>query len=85
MAESRVSKKCKTCRYWSEMLAQSCGGPVEAVCLNSESPHSGRYTVGIVICHKWANNALGSVDDPSFLQSGEDAEAIYSEYDGGEA
>jgi len=58
-------QKCKNCRYWSEMLAQALdGGPVEAICLNALSPHSGQYTAGIQSCGYWLEATHGAIDDP---------------------
>jgi len=47
-------KKCKGCRYWSELLAQSLNlGPVEAMCLCEESPKYQQYTVLMDDCDKY--------------------------------
>lgn len=77
-----MPNNCSSCRYWSEMLAQSIGvGPVEAMCLDAESPNRGLYIAGSSHCSRWKHNELGAVDNPAFLRSGEDADAAYSEYD----
>lgn len=62
---------CENCRYWSDKLAQAIGGPVEAVCLVREGPHSGRYTPGSASCDKWEDAPLGPVD------SGSDTDPVY--------
>lgn len=49
--------RCNTCSAWSELIAKSeGGGPVEALCLNNCSPHSGKYTTGRMGCDHWTNN-----------------------------
>ncbi len=55
---------CKGCRYWSEMLARSNGGPVEAVCLNSDSAKQGHYTSGSATCDSWESGHDGAIDEP---------------------
>ena len=71
-------RNCAGCRYWSEMIAQSIGGrDVEAMCLNSEGPCSGKYMVGSQTCAKFARNTHGAVDDPP--DYGEEVRAAYAE------
>jgi hypothetical protein len=49
--------RCDTCAAWSELIARSeGGGPVEALCLSNESPHSHKYTTGRMGCDRWTNN-----------------------------
>jgi hypothetical protein len=58
--ESR--QDCDGCRFWSECCAQSIGcGPMQALCLNSESPKYSRMTGSG--CNKY--RAGRAVDDPS--------------------
>jgi hypothetical protein len=57
-------EKCESCRYWSEMIAQSEGYEVAALCLSSRSPHYSKYTIGKNGCNDWAENYLGAVDAP---------------------
>lgn len=73
--------KCKTCRFWSEMVAQAHGGgPVEALCLAEGGPLSGRYTPGFGRCAGWKHDELGKVDDPP--NYGEWNRAAYIEAEG---
>lgn len=59
------TRNCAGCRYWSEMIARSCGGgPVEAVCLHSSSPHKGKFTPPRTTCEAWASGHLGAIDEP---------------------
>ena len=58
------TKNCHGCRYWSEMLAQACGGPMEAVCLARKSPNSGKYTSKQTTCDAWEDGSMGAVDQP---------------------
>jgi hypothetical protein len=60
-------RNCSGCRYWSEMLAQSQGHSIEAMCLGPKSKSNnfaGTYTFGNDSCGEWAKNTLGAVDDP---------------------
>lgn len=38
--------RCKTCRYWSEMITRSTedGLGTEAMCISSDGPKNGTYT-----------------------------------------
>jgi len=57
---------CKTCRFWSDKLAQSIGcGPMEAYCLSPGSKYSGKYTTGRQGCNNWKINSMGSIDSGS--------------------
>lgn len=57
--------RCRDCRFWSEMVAQSIGGgAVEALCLAEGGPLSGKYTPGYGTCKGWKHDLLGKVDDP---------------------
>ena len=53
---------CDGCAFWSELCAQSIGcGPMEAMCLNPQSPHYQRMVNRG--CAKY--HAGRSIDDPS--------------------
>ena len=55
---------CKGCRYWSEMIAKSDGGgPVQAMCLNSKSENSSKYTCGWNKCAAWESGEYGAIDE----------------------
>ena len=61
-----IAKKCRSCRYWSERIAQAIGGgPIEALCLSRHSPYASQYTIGEQTCDHWAENTYGAVDDPA--------------------
>jgi hypothetical protein len=58
-------KKCRNCRYWSEMCAQSIGcGPIEALCLSGDGPQKGKFVPETWSCPKWADNRFGAIDAP---------------------
>jgi len=53
---------CDGCKWWSELCAKQIGiGPMEALCLNPESPNYQRFTFDG--CPKYEDGR--SVDDPS--------------------
>ena len=57
--------KCKNCRFWSEMVAQSIGcGAIEALCLCGESPLRTKMTNGLNGCQFGKENLYGAIDDP---------------------
>ncbi len=58
------TKNCKGCRFWSDMLAQSEAGTVTAMCINSDSPESGKYMAGWSKCTEWKSGHYGSIDSP---------------------
>lgn len=58
--------KCDGCKWWSEMVAEAVGcGPILALCLNSDSPHSGKMVRSGCDCYEEGV----SVDDPSLRSS----------------
>jgi hypothetical protein len=70
-------RNCAGCRYWSEMIAQSNGRGVEALCLAPEGPAAGEYMLGSQSCAAFARNVFGAVDDaPNY---GEEVRALYAE------
>lgn len=57
--------KCQDCRFWSEMVAQSIGcGPIEALCLNEESPLRIKMTTELNGCQFGKENLYGAIDAP---------------------
>lgn len=59
------TKNCHGCRYWSEMLAQAVdGGPMQAMCIANNGPHSGQYTTKRQTCDQWEEGSLGAIDQP---------------------
>lgn len=70
-------ENCETCRYWSEMIAQSIDGrPVEALCLSRESPFRSLFTIANATCKAWRSNHHGAIDAPP--NYGELARAAYA-------
>lgn len=78
------TKNCAGCRFWSEMLAQSVGGAgVQAYCLATGGPMSGKYTSGRATCTAWKSGHLGAIDDPP--NYGEETRAAYEAEEGPDA
>lgn len=72
---------CGNCRFWSEMVAQAWGaGPMEALCLSGDGPHTSKYTTARITCHAWKSNHHGAVDSPP--NYGEAACAAYAAEEG---
>lgn len=72
------TKNCAGCRYWSEMIAQSCGGgPVKAMCLSGDGKFKGKYVSGRQTCDKWASGHHGAVDEPPNYS--EESRKLYAE------
>lgn len=59
-----ATRNCKGCKYWSEMVARACGGPVEAMCLAAASPNSSQYTVASTTCDAYEPGYDGAIDQP---------------------
>lgn len=61
-----MSKTCKNCRYWSELIAKQDGGKIVAYCLATigHSQLARHYTAGNQTCEAWAHNKLGAIDEP---------------------
>lgn len=53
------TRNCKGCRFWSEMIAHTVDGGVQAMCLSRM-----RYTSGYNTCMFWASFFDGAVDEP---------------------
>jgi hypothetical protein len=64
MAYRTWSRACKTCRFWSELMAQSSSQGIQAMCLNFNSPHHQQWTLGEYCCPKWKSGHHSSIDDP---------------------
>ena len=57
--------KCKTCYFWSEMVAQSIGGgPIEALCLNDNSDFHQKMMAETNSCPDWEDGSGGAIDCP---------------------
>lgn len=59
-----TEKRCDTCRYWSEMIARSCPGGMEAICLSAKGPMASKYVSGKSVCGEWKDNRYGAIDAP---------------------
>ena len=86
-----AGKKCENCRYWSQMVAQSVGNGMEALCLNDNSndnlkdrgegvPTLGEYTGEHFVCVYWKLNKYGAWDEPPGY--GETSRAKYAADEG---
>jgi|GEM_PF-1153763 len=71
------TKDCAGCRFWSEMIAKSEGGPVVAMCLENNGPMRGKYTGARQTCAAWKSGHYGAVDDPP--NYGEETQRLYAE------
>ena len=68
------TRDCKGCRYWSEMVAQSIGNSIGALCLAHGGEYSGKYTFSGMVCTKYASGEYGAIDEP-----GQDMDAYAQE------
>lgn len=72
-----MGTRCETCRFWSQMCAQSLdGGPMEALCLSGDGPKAGRFVRATSSCSSWKSGHLGAVDEPP--NYGEHVRAAYA-------
>lgn len=77
-----AKQECKNCRFWSDMIAQSWGNGLEALCLcspnspgGSMGPKTGKFTTEHFTCSSWRENTHGAIDEhPDY---GESAREIY--------
>ena len=60
--------KCIDCRFWSEMVARSRNGNVEAVCLSENSPAKGQMMLETNGCEFGRFNIYGSIDEPGIQE-----------------
>lgn len=74
------TRDCSGCRFWSEMVARVCGGPLEALCLAGSGPYASKYTTGRMTCEAWKSGHFGAVDDPP--NYGEESRAAYAAEEG---
>ncbi len=54
---------CRTCCYWSELIAKTHGGELVAMCLAERGPRAWRYTRDDARCPAWEVAREGSIDD----------------------
>jgi hypothetical protein len=66
--EKPTDGRCRTCCYWSELIAKTHGGLLVAMCLASNGPRAWRYTRDDAGCQDWEEARDGAIDDP---QNGE--------------
>ncbi len=63
--EERLTEtRCRTCCYWSELIAKTHGGSLVAMCLAANGPHAWRYTRDDAGCPRWEAARDGAIDDP---------------------
>jgi acetoin utilization deacetylase AcuC-like enzyme len=55
---------CRTCCYWSELIAKTRGGALVAMCLAEQGPRAWRYTRDDANCAAWQEARDGAIDDP---------------------
>ena len=72
---------CDTCRFWSEMMAQSIGKGIEAMCLSGTGSQAGKFTGSTMSCEAWKSGHHGSVDSPP--DNGEHVRRLYEIGEGG--
>ena len=59
-----ATNACRTCCYWSELIAKTRGGVLVAMCLAERGPRAWRYTRDDAGCAAWQEAREGSIDDP---------------------
>ena len=76
---------CESCRFWSQMVAQSIGcGPIEALCLAGRgTKFGGQMMRADATCEAWRSDHHGKVDDPP--NYGELVQPLYDAEDGPDA
>ena len=63
-AERATIATCRTCCYWSELIAKTRGGVLVAMCLAERGPRAWRYTRDDAGCTAWDEAREGTIDDP---------------------
>lgn len=58
-----MTRDCKGCRFWSEMLARVDNGTTKAACLAPAG--RGQFHPAGYTCTSWQSGELGAIDDPS--------------------
>jgi len=56
---------CKTCRFWSQLVAKASGGEMTSMCLTERSGHAAEYMPGSFSCAAWKEATHGSIDMPT--------------------
>lgn len=56
--------RCRTCCYWSELIAKTHGGLLVAMCLAASGPRAWRYTRDDAGCPAWEEARDGAIDSP---------------------
>ncbi len=62
--ERLTDTNCRTCCYWSELIAKTHSGVLVAMCLAANGPRAWRYTRDEVECSAWEKARDGAIDDP---------------------
>jgi hypothetical protein len=55
---------CRTCCYWSELIAKTHGGLLVAMCLAANGPRAWRYTRDDAGCPDWEEARDCLIDAP---------------------
>ena len=56
--------RCRTCCYWSELIAKTHGGLLVAMCLAASGPRAWRYNRDDAGCPAWEEARDGAIDSP---------------------
>lgn len=62
--EKMTHTRCRTCCYWSELIAKTHGGLLVAMCLAANGPRAWRYTRDDAECQDWEEAREGAIDHP---------------------
>jgi hypothetical protein len=62
--EKSTDSRCRTCCYWSELIAKTHGGWLVAMCLAADGPRAWRYTRDDAGCPDWEKARDGAIDNP---------------------
>lgn len=63
-SENVTMTTCRSCCYWSELIAKTRCGVLVAMCLAEGGPRAWRYTRDDASCAAWDEAREGSIDDP---------------------
>ncbi len=60
--EKSTDSCCRTCCYWSELIAKTHGGLLVAMCLAAKGPRALHYTRDDAGCSDWEEARDGAID-----------------------
>lgn len=61
--EKPTDGRCRTCCYWSELIAKTHGGLLLAMCLAANAPRAWRYRCDDAGCLVWEEVRNSAIDD----------------------